>query len=61
MARDEDDAIMRRLGVLAMEPRLPLAAMGQALDRDETSFVLTNVDWTRFGPWRAESLPDEVS
>ncbi|MFD9734948.1 SDR family NAD(P)-dependent oxidoreductase [Umezawaea sp. NPDC059074] len=41
---------VRRLGLSAMPPALALAALQDALDRDETAIVVADVDWARFLP-----------
>ncbi|MEU2394154.1 type I polyketide synthase [Streptomyces sp. NPDC007369] len=39
---------MRRHGILAMAPERTLAALGHALDRDETTLTVVDMDWKRF-------------
>jgi acyl transferase domain-containing protein len=39
---------LRRRGVLAMAPERALAALGQALEHDETVLTVADVDWARF-------------
>ncbi|MCX5380981.1 type I polyketide synthase [Streptomyces sp. NBC_00091] len=45
---DAVTARMRRGGLLPMAPDLAIAALQQALDRDETTLVVAGVDWERF-------------
>ncbi|MEU0150246.1 type I polyketide synthase [Streptomyces sp. NPDC006288] len=39
---------LRRRGVLAMPPERALAALGRALEHDETVLTVADVDWARF-------------
>ncbi|MFJ6769990.1 type I polyketide synthase, partial [Kitasatospora sp. NPDC091257] len=39
---------LSRRGIPAMDPRLALAALDRAVDRDETTVVVADVDWTTF-------------
>ncbi|MFF2852284.1 SDR family NAD(P)-dependent oxidoreductase [Streptomyces sp. NPDC058001] len=39
---------LRRLGLKAMDPDLAITALHQALDRDETTLSVTDMDWDRF-------------
>ncbi|MCT2594854.1 SDR family NAD(P)-dependent oxidoreductase, partial [Streptomyces sp. N2-109] len=41
---------LRRRGVLGMPTELATAALSQALDHDETSVTVADVDWERFAP-----------
>ncbi|WP_340563418.1 type I polyketide synthase [Streptomyces sp. GSL17-111] len=43
-------AELGRRGLHAMEPRLALAALDQALDADETCVTVADIDWARFTP-----------
>ncbi|MCP3771641.1 SDR family NAD(P)-dependent oxidoreductase [Streptomyces sp. MAR25Y5] len=43
-------AELGRRGLHAMEPRLALAALDQALDADETCLTVADIDWARFTP-----------
>ncbi|MEU5811834.1 SDR family NAD(P)-dependent oxidoreductase, partial [Streptomyces sp. NPDC047718] len=49
---DGDDSAagdrMRRHGILAMRPERTLAALRHALDRDETTLTVVDMDWKRF-------------
>ncbi|MFD0270371.1 type I polyketide synthase [Streptomyces sp. NPDC127106] len=49
---DEDDSAagdrMRRHGILAMQPERTLASLRHALDRDETTLTVVDMDWKRF-------------
>ncbi|WP_424712051.1 type I polyketide synthase [Kitasatospora acidiphila] len=40
--------VARRHGIPAMDPDLAVAAMKQALDRDETFLAIADIDWPRF-------------
>ncbi|MEU6075147.1 type I polyketide synthase [Micromonospora sp. NPDC047074] len=46
-AGDARDQLARR-GLPAMAPELAVTALGQALDHDDTSVVVADVDWARF-------------
>ncbi|MFF5113896.1 type I polyketide synthase [Streptosporangium sp. NPDC000509] len=50
MVDDEVGSRLRRLGVRAMEPSSATAALGQALDHDESHLVVADIDWSRFAP-----------
>ncbi|WP_456340346.1 type I polyketide synthase, partial [Streptomyces ipomoeae] len=50
MADAEAMEYMRRRGLLEMDPELAIIALQQALDLDETSVVVTRMDWERFIP-----------
>jgi acyl transferase domain-containing protein/acyl carrier protein len=41
---------LRRRGVPGMAPELAIAALQQALDHDETTLVVADIDWDRFIP-----------
>ncbi|MEU7039186.1 type I polyketide synthase [Streptomyces sp. NPDC046237] len=43
-------AELGRRGLHAMEPRLALEALDQALDADETCLTVADIDWARFTP-----------
>ncbi|MEV0416465.1 beta-ketoacyl reductase, partial [Streptomyces sp. NPDC050448] len=49
---DGDDSAagdrMRRHGILAMSPERTLASLQHALDRDETTLTVVDMDWKRF-------------
>ncbi|WP_410671429.1 type I polyketide synthase [Amycolatopsis sp. cmx-4-68] len=64
MAEGEAGEQMRRRGVPAMDPKLAIAALRQALDRDETFLAVADVVWERFYPAftaaRPRPLLDEV-
>ncbi len=47
---DGAEAPLRRRGLPAMPPDTALAALRQALDHDETTVTVADVDWTRFAP-----------
>ncbi|MDH6145477.1 acyl transferase domain-containing protein/acyl carrier protein, partial [Kitasatospora sp. GP30] len=44
VARD----LLHRHGLLEMAPELATHALGQALDRDETRLIITDLDWERY-------------
>ncbi|MFC0069215.1 SDR family NAD(P)-dependent oxidoreductase [Umezawaea endophytica] len=50
MAAGEVGERVRRLGLTAMSPAVALAALQDALDADETTIVVADVDWSRFLP-----------
>ncbi|MBW5484550.1 type I polyketide synthase [Streptomyces bambusae] len=53
-------ARMRRGGLTPMDPDLAVAALGRALDRDETSVVVAAVDWPRFAPSFLSARPSPL-
>ncbi|HEU5473859.1 MAG TPA: SDR family NAD(P)-dependent oxidoreductase, partial [Actinophytocola sp.] len=44
----EAEEYLRRRGLLPMRPELAVAALGSALDCDETCVTVADVDWSRF-------------
>ncbi len=50
MAAGETAEHIARWGLAPMRPDLGLTALGQALDRDETTLVVSVVDWPTFAP-----------
>ncbi|KJY17884.1 acyl carrier protein, partial [Streptomyces katrae] len=51
MAGDEQaEAHLRRRGLPAMAPDTAIAALQRAMDLDETTVVVADVDWQRFAP-----------
>ncbi|MGC9502012.1 SDR family NAD(P)-dependent oxidoreductase, partial [Streptomyces sp. WG7] len=46
----EQNAHLRKSGVLPMQPRLALAALHRALSDDETTITVSDMDWPRFAP-----------
>ncbi|MFI9629693.1 type I polyketide synthase, partial [Streptomyces sp. NPDC052042] len=50
MADDEAEAHLRRRGLPAMSPDTAIAALQRALDLDETTIVVADVDWNRLAP-----------
>ncbi|WP_246574839.1 type I polyketide synthase [Streptomyces genisteinicus] len=51
MAADEDvRAHLARRGLTPMAPAQATAALAAALDRDETTLVVADIDWQRFAP-----------
>ncbi|MFF6945257.1 type I polyketide synthase, partial [Streptomyces lavendulae] len=47
---DEAEAHLRRRGLPPMSPDTAIAALQQALNHDETTVVVADVDWDRFAP-----------
>ncbi|MCX5138797.1 type I polyketide synthase [Streptomyces sp. NBC_00338] len=43
-------AVMERIGAPAMDPRLAIGALKQALEHDESHLVVAEFDWSRFVP-----------
>jgi NAD(P)-dependent dehydrogenase (short-subunit alcohol dehydrogenase family)/acyl carrier protein len=50
MVGTELAAVLRRLGVPPMPPRLALTALRQVLEQDESQLVVADLDWPRFAP-----------
>ncbi|MFC4536968.1 SDR family NAD(P)-dependent oxidoreductase [Sphaerisporangium dianthi] len=50
MVDAELSAMLRRMGMPVMAPRTAIAALGQALDHDESHLVVADVQWARFAP-----------
>ena len=48
MADGDAGEQLKRWGLLPMRPELAVAAMGQAVDRDETCTAVADVDWRQF-------------
>ncbi|MEU0839165.1 type I polyketide synthase, partial [Streptomyces sp. NPDC005962] len=48
VADDEAAAQLRRLGLPVMAPQSAIAALQQALDRNDTAVTVADVDWDRF-------------
>ncbi|MFC5946073.1 type I polyketide synthase, partial [Micromonospora harpali] len=46
----DSDQQLRRRGVPAMDPAVAMGALAQALDHDDVTLTVTDVDWTRFAP-----------
>src|SRR5205823_182758 len=57
MTDEATTAELGRLGVLPMSPDLAIAALAQALDRDERDLVVSDFDWARFAPVFAVARP----
>ncbi|WP_414085154.1 type I polyketide synthase, partial [Streptomyces asiaticus] len=57
VADDEAAEQLRRRGLPAMAPHSAIAALQQALDRDETAVAVADVDWGRFAPVFAAARP----
>ncbi|MGO4463703.1 SDR family NAD(P)-dependent oxidoreductase, partial [Streptomyces sp. M-16] len=54
---DEAEAHLRRRGLPPMSPDTAIAALQRALDHDETTVVVADVDWDRFAPAFAITRP----
>ncbi|MFJ5105453.1 SDR family NAD(P)-dependent oxidoreductase, partial [Streptomyces sp. NPDC088554] len=56
---------LERMGVQRMQPELAIEVMREAVDHDETTLVVTDMDWRRFAPIYAMSrrrpLIEEIS
>jgi short-subunit dehydrogenase/acyl carrier protein len=50
MGDGESGHLLERHGVLAMDPRLAVKSLAQALDSGESLLTVADVDWTRFAP-----------
>ncbi len=50
MAEGEPEAELRRRGVTALSPRHAIAALQQALNNDDVTVTVADVDWDRFAP-----------
>ncbi|MGW0653394.1 type I polyketide synthase [Streptomyces umbrinus] len=48
MVGEDADAHLRRIGITAMDPRLAVTALRQALDLDDDHLVVADIDWARF-------------
>ncbi|WP_308204028.1 SDR family NAD(P)-dependent oxidoreductase [Goodfellowiella coeruleoviolacea] len=48
---------LRRLGLPAMPPDRAIAELRRALDRDESTLVVADVDWARFAPLFTSARP----
>ncbi|WP_431894306.1 type I polyketide synthase [Micromonospora haikouensis] len=46
----DSDQQLRRRGVPAMDPAVAMGALAQALDHDDVTLTVADVDWTRFAP-----------
>ncbi|WP_079343876.1 type I polyketide synthase, partial [Streptomyces antioxidans] len=57
VADDEAAEQLRRRGLPVMAPHSAVAALQQALDRDETAVAVADVDWDRFAPAFAAARP----
>ncbi|WP_430687906.1 type I polyketide synthase [Kutzneria viridogrisea] len=61
---EEDEQRLRKRGVRAMDPKLTVAALQQAMDLDETFLAVADVDWELFTPGftmaRRRPLLDEL-
>ncbi|MER5556876.1 type I polyketide synthase, partial [Streptomyces sp. NPDC002793] len=60
MAAGEAAAQLRRRGLRALSPERALAALGQALDHDETAVTVADVDWQRFAPAFTATRPSRL-
>ncbi|MEV4054640.1 SDR family NAD(P)-dependent oxidoreductase [Amycolatopsis sp. NPDC049688] len=52
-----DRARLAAEGVPPLDPELALTALGRALDHDDTTVLVADVDWTRFAPAFAAARP----
>ncbi|WP_344185737.1 SDR family NAD(P)-dependent oxidoreductase, partial [Streptantibioticus ferralitis] len=50
VADEEAAEQLRRRGLPVMSPELSITALQRALDRDETTLTVADVDWARFAP-----------
>ncbi|MFC3586301.1 type I polyketide synthase, partial [Streptantibioticus rubrisoli] len=50
VADEEAAEQLRRRGLPVMAPELSITALQRALDRDETTLTVADVDWSRFAP-----------
>jgi short-subunit dehydrogenase/acyl carrier protein len=57
MADVEAGARLDRFGVLAMTPETGMAALGQALDSQDVTVVVADMDWKRFHPVYTATRP----
>ncbi|MEU8878118.1 type I polyketide synthase, partial [Streptomyces javensis] len=57
VADDEAAEQLRRRGLPVMAPHSAIAALQQALDRNETAVAVADVDWGRFAPAFAAARP----
>jgi amino acid adenylation domain-containing protein len=51
---------LRRLGLPGMAPELTIAALQQALDRDETTVTVADIEWERFVPAFSSARPSPL-
>ncbi|MEU4253204.1 SDR family NAD(P)-dependent oxidoreductase [Amycolatopsis sp. NPDC026612] len=56
-ASEEGEALLRRRGLRPMDPGLGMRALLQAVELDETTVVVADVDWARFAPSYAAARP----
>ncbi|TDC43308.1 SDR family NAD(P)-dependent oxidoreductase, partial [Micromonospora sp. KC207] len=54
MAEGAGERNLNRRGIAAMDPERGIAALQQALDRDDVCVTITDVDWADFAPRLAE-------
>lgn len=57
MVDADSDTYLRRMGVSAMDPRLAVHTLRQALDHGEEHLVVADIDWARFAPVLALARP----
>ncbi|WP_374205781.1 type I polyketide synthase [Crossiella sp. S99.2] len=50
MAEGDAGEQLRRRGILEMRPDLAIAALQRAMDEDETTIAIADMDWTKFAP-----------
>ncbi|MET9297679.1 beta-ketoacyl reductase, partial [Streptomyces sp. NPDC003077] len=60
MGKAADDGYWRRRGLRPMDPRLAVAALQEALERDETFVAVADVDWETFAPAFTVSRPSPL-
>ncbi len=56
-ASEEGEELLRRRGLLPLDPDLGMRALLQAVERNETTVVVADVDWARFAPSYAAARP----
>lgn len=57
MVDADSDTYLRRMGVSAMDPRLAVHTLRQALDDGDEHLVVADIDWARFAPVLAMARP----
>ncbi|WP_396136940.1 type I polyketide synthase [Amycolatopsis sp. 505] len=56
-ASEEGDELLRRRGLLPLDPDLGMRALLQAVELNETTVVVADVDWAKFAPSYAAARP----
>ncbi|MYS79516.1 type I polyketide synthase, partial [Streptomyces sp. SID5474] len=59
-AQGDDEERLRRYGLAPMTPTSAIAALGRALDADETALTVVDVDWARFAPGFTATRPSPL-